>query len=64
MDCIKNYMIFSTRKEMNSVIILAAGEGRRFDSNVPKQFHNLTEEFTLLEKNIHFFTNNNFCLFC
>ena len=60
MDCIKNYMIFSTRKEMNSVIILAAGEGRRFDSNVPKQFHNLTEEFTLLEKNIHFFTNNNF----
>ncbi len=60
MDCIKNYMIFSTRKEMNSVIILAAGEGRRFDSNVPKQFHNLTEEFTVLEKNIHFFTNNSF----
>ena len=60
MDCIKNYMIFSTRKEMNSVIILAAGEGRRFDSNVPKQFHDLTEEFTVLEKNIHFFTNNNF----
>ena len=53
-------MIFSTRKEMNSVIILAAGEGRRFDSNVPKQFHNLTEEFTVLEKNIHFFTNNSF----
>jgi len=45
---------------MNSVIILAAGEGRRFDSNVPKQFHDLTEEFTVLEKNIHFFTNNNF----
>tara|TARA_Y100000590_G_C15711839_1_gene1010531 strand:+ start:1321 stop:1980 length:660 start_codon:yes stop_codon:yes gene_type:complete len=45
---------------MNSVIILAAGEGRRFDSNVPKQFHNLTEEFTVLEKNIHFFTNNSF----
>ena len=41
---------------MNSVIILAAGEGRRFDSNVPKQFHDLTEEFTVLEKNIHFFT--------
>ena len=60
MDCIKNYMIFSIRKEMNSVIILAAGEGRRFDSNVPKQFHDLTEEFTVLEKNIHFFTNNNF----
>ena len=53
-------MISSTRKEMNSVIILAAGEGRRFDSNVPKQFHDLTEEFTVLEKNIHFFTNNNF----
>ena len=39
-----------------SVIILCAGEGKRFNSNIPKQFYKIEEE-TVLEINLRKFIN-------
>ena len=54
---IKNYIIHNLKLQMNSVIILASGTGKRFKSKIPKQFTKLRNQM-IVEYSIEAFSNN------
>ena len=58
MEFTQNYIIFSIKELMNSVIIVAAGIGSRLGGKTPKQFIELDSNKSILHVSVEAFLKN------